>query len=98
MIPSEQIRPVTRDEFFLGNYCLSGTGGSVQEPLSTEPPMLRAVLMWFTTLHRWLLIAVTLARLSLADGIELARTCSPTVRRQPESGPAPSCCVDDMLP
>lgn len=29
-------------------------------------------------------MAVTLDRLSFADGMVLARTCSPTVRRQPE--------------
>ena len=29
-------------------------------------------------------MAVTLDRLSFADGIVLARTCKPTVRRQPE--------------
>lgn len=34
----------------------------------------------------WLLIAVTLERLSLAEGTALASTCMPTVRRQPVAG------------
>jgi hypothetical protein len=46
--------------------------------------LLRAAVIWFTVLHRWLFIAVTLERLSFADGIVLARTWSPTVSRQPE--------------
>lgn len=41
-------------------------------------------------LQTWLLIAVTLERLSLAEGTALASTCMPTVRRQPLGGSSSS--------
>ena len=47
------------------------------------------------------MIAVTLERLSFAEGIVLARTCNPTVRRQPEEAVAvadAACCGSDELP
>lgn len=47
-------------------------------------PLLRAEIICCTELQRWLLMAVTLERLSFADGLVLARTWSPTVSRQPE--------------
>ena len=46
--------------------------------------LLRATVIWFTVLHKWLFIAVTLEKLSFADGIVLARAWRPTVSRQPE--------------
>lgn len=46
-------------------------------------PLQRAVLIWWTMLPRWLVMAVALEMLSLALGMGLARTWSPTVRRQP---------------
>jgi hypothetical protein len=48
-------------------------------------------------LQRWLLIAVTLERLSFAEGIVLARTCIPMIRRQPELAEA-ALVVDDGVP
>ena len=82
------------------SYCLGGATlvGSVQDPTTTLPlsgqlvvVLLRAALIWCTVLHKWLLMAVTLERLSFADGIGLARTWSTTVSRQPEE-------VDDAFP
>lgn len=65
--------------------------GSVQDP--TKLPLFSwqlllvvlqsAASIWCSVLQRWLLIAVTLERLSLEEGFVLARTCSPKVRRQP---------------
>jgi hypothetical protein len=43
------------------------------------------------------LIAVTLERLSFAEGIVLARTCIPMIRRQPELAEA-ALVVDDGVP
>lgn len=59
--------------------------GSVQRKLVPfSLPLERAASIWCKVLQRWLLMAVTLERLSFAEGIVLARTCSPMVRRQPE--------------
>lgn len=44
----------------------------------------RAEMICCTELQRWLFIAVTLERLSFADGLVLARTWNPTVSKQPE--------------
>lgn len=60
----------------------------------------RAASIWWRVLHRWLLMAVTLERLSLAEGIVLAKTWRPTVRRQEFGGggggapPAPADSVE----
>lgn len=76
-------------------YCLDGGGGgggvgglfgsaTTLLSFSKRPGPPRAMLIWCTVLQRWLLMAVTLDKLSFADGMVLARTCKPTVRRQPE--------------
>lgn len=57
--------------------------GSVQRKVSFSWELEREASIWCKVLQRWLLMAVTLERLSLAEGIVLARTCSPMVRRQP---------------
>lgn len=94
-------------------YCLGGGGGGVGAlfgsatllPFSRRPGLPRAMLIWCTVLQRWLLMAVTLDKLSFADGMVLARTCKPTVRRQlelafvvPSSGGGAGCppTVDPM--
>lgn len=66
--------------------------GSVQEPralalsghLVLLVVLLRAAVIWCTALHKWLLMEVTLERLSFANGIVLTRSWTTTVRRQPE--------------
>lgn len=74
-------------------YCLGAAIGSLQVPtalplswqlvVGLAVAVLRAAQIWWTVLHKWLLTALTLERLSFADGIVLARTWSPTVSKQP---------------
>lgn len=54
-----------------------------KKPFSWELVEERAASIWCKVLQRWLLMAVTLERLSFAEGIVLARTCTPIVKRQP---------------
>lgn len=58
--------------------------------------LLRAAMICCTVLLKWLLRAVTLGRLSLADGMVLTRTWSPTVSRQLGFAPAAAAASEEL--
>lgn len=63
-------------------YALS-SGAALGSGQEEAAEVLRAEVIWCTVLRKWLFMALTLERLSLADGIVLASIWSPTVSRHP---------------